>query len=80
MNRLFISIKIALSEFVMETPGTDFGETDLLSVRTGLLFSWNFSPKSWLYIALNDYREQDQGEIKPQYLIGAVKAKYLFYF
>lgn len=68
------------SEFVMETPGTDFGETDLLSVRTGLLFSWNFSPKSWLYIALNDYREQDQGEIKPQYLIGAVKVKYLFYF
>ena len=68
------------SQFVMETPGTDFDETDLNSVRTGLLFSWNFLPKSWLYIALNDYREQKEGKIQPVYHIGAIKAKYLIYF
>jgi hypothetical protein len=69
------------SEFVMQAPGTDLGETALLSNRIGFLFSWNFLPKSWLYIALNDYREQDEsGKLQPQYTIGAIKAKYLFYF
>ncbi len=68
------------SELVMETPGTDFGNMELLSNRLGLLFSWNFMPKSWLYIALNDYREQEDGELQPQYRIGAIKAKYLVYF
>ncbi len=71
----------AFSEVVIETPGTDFGETELLSNRFGLLFAWRFLPKSWLYIALNDYREQDeQGSLQPQYRIGAIKAKYLVYF
>ena len=69
------------SELVMEAPGTDLGATDLLSNRIGMLFSWNFRPKSWLYIALNDYREQNEtGQLKPQYTIGAIKAKYLIYF
>jgi hypothetical protein len=41
----------------------------------------NFSPKSWIYIALNDYRAQDEhGRLQPQYSIGAIKAKYLLYF
>ncbi len=69
------------TEIVLETPSTEFGETDFLSNRNGLLFSWNFRPKSWIYVALNDYREQDDYHVlKHQYLIGAVKAKYLIYF
>jgi hypothetical protein len=69
------------SELVMFTPNTDLDDTELSSVRTGLLFSWNFMPKSWLYIALNDYRAQDEaGDLQASYQIGAVKAKYLFYF
>ncbi len=69
------------NEFVMETPETDFGETELLSNRIGLLFSWNFLPKSWLYIALNDYSvKNDDGGLKLENRIGAIKAKYLLYF
>jgi len=68
-------------EFVMYTPETDFGKTELLSNRLGFLYSWNFRPKSWLYVALNDYRAQDEtGNVQPQYRIAAVKATYLVYF
>lgn len=69
------------TEFVMLTPGTEFGETELNTLRTGALFTWNFRPKSWLYIALNDYEAVDEtGALTPQYTIAAIKAKYLFYF
>ncbi len=71
-------------ELVMSTTETDFGDTELLSNRVGMLFQWNFLPKSWLYIALNDYRardaENEEGGLQPQYLISAIKAKYLIYF
>lgn len=69
------------SEFVALTPRSNLDETDLYSVRPGLLYSWNFLPKSWLYIALNDYHARDSmNALQHQYLIGAVKVKYLFYF
>lgn len=70
------------NSFVMEVPGTDWGKTDLLSNRLGMLLSWNFKPKSWLYIALNDFRERDlqSDKFQPLYRIAAVKAKYLIYF
>ncbi len=69
------------TELAFETPRTEFGNTELLSNRNGLLFQWNFRPKSWFYVALNDYREQDtNGNLTHQYLIGALKAKYLLYF
>jgi len=68
-------------EIVTQTPGTDFGELEFLWNRVGVLFSWNFMPKSWIYVALNDHREQDQfGDLQPSYQIGAIKAKYLIYF
>ena len=69
------------NEFAMGTPGTDFGSTKLLSNRAGLLFSWNFMPKSWLYVAFNDTREIDAaGDLRLVSSIGAIKAKYLMYF
>ena len=68
-------------EIVTQTPGTDFGELEYLWNRVGVLFAWNFMPKSWLYIALNDHRVQDEfGDLQPLYQIGAIKAKYLIYF
>ena len=64
-----------------ETEGFHITPLDVMQVRTSALFSWNFLPKSWLYIALNDYHAQDMtGELQPNYTIGAIKAKYLFYF
>jgi hypothetical protein len=68
-------------EFVMMTPETELEETELRSVRPGMLVSWNFRPKSWLYFALNDYRVQiSSGTLQSQYQIAAVKVKYLIYF
>ena len=69
------------SEMVFNAPEGDLGRTELCSNRFGFLFSWRFLPKSWLYVALNDYREQDEfGSLERQYQIGAIKAKYLLYF
>jgi hypothetical protein len=57
---------------------------------TGLLFSYNFLPKSWMYFAVNDIRdrseEQDNaGNILPRRMhvtdrVGVLKLKYLYYF
>jgi hypothetical protein len=69
------------NELVLLTPRADVSGTDVWSNRLGMLFSWNFLPKSWLYIALNDYREMNEsGAVGPIYRIGAVKAKYLISF
>lgn len=83
-----ISPRMSLSvfnEMVGTTPETKLGKTRLYSDRFGLLYSWNFSPKSWLYIALNDYNSLDytsnpEGIMTQKYAIGAIKAKYLLYF
>ncbi|MEO0227863.1 MAG: DUF5916 domain-containing protein [candidate division WOR-3 bacterium] len=68
------------NEFVFNTPGTDFGKTEYLRNRFGFLFSYNFKPKSWLYIALNDYRTNLGQGLALQNQVGAIKAKYLIYF
>jgi hypothetical protein len=69
------------NEFVTETPKTELSNTELLSNRIGMLYSWNFRPKSWLYIALNDYQVADeQGTLHLQNRISAIKVKYLLYF
>lgn len=70
------------NEFVFSTPRTDIGATKFLTNRFGFLFSYNFRPKSWFYIALNDYRV-DMGTgsgLQMQNQVGAIKAKYLIYF
>jgi hypothetical protein len=78
---------------VFQTPETRFKETKPVSNRIGFLFSWNFLPKSWLYVAFNDYRI-DPGEdlgsrtgcpflwhyLRLASRVGAVKLRYLFYF
>jgi len=80
--RINADMKLGIfNEFVMTMPRINFSETELLSNRLGVLFSWNFKPKSWLYIALNDYRTQNEiGDLELQNQIGAIKVKYLLYF
>ena len=74
-------MKIVLySEFVMQTEGNNLKSTEIYSNRIGFLFSWNFLPKSWLYVAFNDYRENAGVRLELQERIGAIKAKYLIYF
>ena len=68
------------NDILLETPGAEIGETEFINNRFGFLFSWNFLPKSWLYIALNDFREREYERLQPQYTIAAIKAKYLIYF
>jgi len=55
----------------------------------GFLFSWNFSPKSWIYLAVNELKsrvnEFDNNNILNSKLItvdriGVFKVKYLYYF
>jgi hypothetical protein len=75
-----MSIEI-FNEFVLESPGMNFRETELISNRIGFLFSRRFAPKSWLYIALHDQREQDDYDVfRLESQIAVIKAKYLLYF
>jgi len=65
---------------VLATPETKFDSTRVASNRIGFLFSWNFLPKSWLYVALNDYRVDFGKGLTLASRVGAVKLRYLFYF
>jgi len=66
-------------------------ESDRLeSMIVGLLFSWNFLPKSWVYFAFNDFRDRSDrldsmGNLLPRKLhvtdrASVLKVKYLYYF
>ncbi len=75
------NIDISLySEFVITTDEGDLGTAEIYSNRIGFLFAWNFMPKSWLYVAFNDFRENIGDGLTLQQRIGAIKAKYLLYF
>ena len=62
----------------------------LEQVIIGLLFSYNFSPKSWIYFALNEIRDRSDEFDKSDNLLprkmhvqnraGVFKIKYLYYF
>jgi len=66
-------------------------ESDRLeSMIVGMLFSWNFLPKSWVYFAFNDFRDRSDrfdsmGNLLPNKLhvtdrASVLKLKYLYYF
>ena len=76
-------------EMVGFTETAQLAKSRLQSNRLGMLYTWNFAPKSWLYFAINDYGALEstqlpggliKEEMKQQYAIGAVKLKYLLYF
>lgn len=56
----------------------------------GLLFSYNFSPKSWIYFAMNEIRAREKqfdsfdnllsNRLRVQDRVGVFKVKYLYYF
>jgi len=50
------------------------------SHRIGVSFAYNFLPKSWLYLAINDLETKDEGVFSSQERIIALKAKYLFFW
>ncbi len=69
------------NEFVFLTPGKEIDKTEFNSNRFGFLISYNFRPKSWLYIAFNDYHNRNEADrLSLQNRVGAVKLKYLVYF
>ena len=66
-------------------------ESDKLeSMIVGVLFSWNFLPKSWVYFAFNDFQDRSDrydsmGNLLPTKLhvtdrASVLKIKYLYYF
>jgi hypothetical protein len=70
-----------MDQIVMYMPEASFDSLEYTNNRLGLIFSWNFSPKSWFYIAVNDYRSEDIDQsLALRYQIAAVKVKYLIYF
>jgi hypothetical protein len=68
------------SEFVFVTEEGRLNTAEIYSNRIGFLFSWNFSPKSWFYVAFNDLREDTGEGLQLTERIAAVKIKYLLYF
>ena len=59
-----------------ETPFED--GVGVLSFRIGASFKYNFLPKSWLYIAYNDYQlRRDDKSYYPQVRVFAIKIKHL---
>jgi hypothetical protein len=69
------------SQLVFQKNTDNFQEPSLFSNRIGILFSWNFRPKSWLYLAFNNFEQIDEyNQIQLINRIGAIKLRYLIYF
>ncbi len=49
----------------------------MLSHRLGVSYSYNFLPKSWLYIAFNDYQYRINGKFEPRQRVLAIKYRHL---
>jgi len=45
----------------------------------GLLFSYNFSPKSWIYLAVNEVQYRPEHRLRVQNRAAVFKLKYLYY-
>ena len=45
----------------------------------GLLFSYNFSPKSWIYFAINEVQSRIEDRLQVQNRAAVFKLKYLYY-
>ncbi|MCK4416943.1 MAG: hypothetical protein KAV99_02095 [Candidatus Latescibacteria bacterium] len=52
--------------------------TDTHIHRLNLLFSWNFMPKSWVYVAFNESRDNTQENWRLKDRIIVAKVRYLF--
>ncbi|MGQ9778055.1 MAG: DUF5916 domain-containing protein [Thermodesulfobacteriota bacterium] len=54
--------------------------TDTHIHQFNALFSYNFRPKSWFYIALNEARDNTEGKMVLSNRIGVIKLRYLFFW
>ncbi|MBE0434005.1 carbohydrate binding family 9 domain-containing protein [candidate division WOR-3 bacterium] len=68
------------SEFVFATEEGRLSTAEIYSNRIGFLFSWNFLPKSWIYVAFNNLRRDSGNGLELAERIAAIKLKYLIYF
>ncbi|GAI76958.1 unnamed protein product, partial [marine sediment metagenome] len=68
------------SQLIFSWLNEENNKLNIQSNRIGLLFSWNFRPKSWIYIAFNDFREDVNGQFQLTEQLSALKIKYLLYF
>lgn len=51
------------------------------STILGFLFAYNFLPKSWIYFAVNEFRDRDAaGPLEVRDRAGVFKIQYLYYF
>jgi hypothetical protein len=46
----------------------------------GFLFSYNFSPKSWIYFAVNEIQARPNDHMEVLDRAGVLKLKYLYFF
>ncbi len=60
--------------------GSSLSDQEEFSRMFAFLVSYNFAPKSWLYVGFNDFEEKENSSFEPLEQRGLVKVKYLFYF
>jgi hypothetical protein len=57
---------------------TLYRSTGISTVRLGIMYKYNFLPKSWLYVAYNDrQRRWDDGSYEPLQRVLVAKLTYL---
>jgi len=47
--------------------------------RDSLLLSWNFLPRSWVYLSCNEPRDNIEGKMKVENRIAVFRVRYLFF-
>jgi hypothetical protein len=71
----YMNIRIYVDNLYLKT------EQKIVQVIGGFLFSYNFSPKSWIYLALNEMQQRNTaGDMNVKDRAGVFKIKYLYYF
>jgi len=47
--------------------------------RDSLLLSWNFLPRSWVYLSCKESRDNIEGKMKVENRIAVFRVRYLFF-
>ena len=55
-------------------------EIGAFSHRIGVSFTYNFLPRSWLYIAINDLEKREDGSFSSLERVVVLKIKHLFFW
>jgi len=68
-----MSVRVYLDNLFLRSSG------QLEQLVGGLLFSYNFSPKSWIYLAINEVQYRPEEMLKVRDRAAVFKLKYLYY-